>query len=90
VDRLGLSADVALAIKSNVAVIATLEQEIGRLESPLLEGVKFRPEYILLKSIPGRLMGDPYIVDNPRLGQPAPAEAVPFHPFPSVPSGIPK
>jgi transposase len=53
VDTFGLSADVALAVKSNVAVIATLKQEIERLESRLLEGVKLRPEYALLKSIPG-------------------------------------
>lgn len=53
VDALGLPADVALALKSNVAVIATLNQEVERLESRLLEGVKLRPEYALLKSIPG-------------------------------------
>lgn len=53
VDTLGLPADVALAMKSNVAVIAALNLEIGRLESRLLEGVKLRPEYARLKSIPG-------------------------------------
>jgi transposase len=53
VDTLGLVADVALAVKSNVAIIVALNQEIERLESRLLEGVKLRPEYALLKSIPG-------------------------------------
>lgn len=53
VDTLGLPADVALAMKSNVAVINALNLEIGRLESRLLEGVKLRPEYARLKSIPG-------------------------------------
>lgn len=53
VDALGLSSDVALAVKANVAVIATLNPEIERIEARLLEGVKLRPEYVLLKSIPG-------------------------------------
>lgn len=53
VDSLGLTADVALAMKSNVAVINALNLEIDRLESRLLEGVKLRPEYARLKSIPG-------------------------------------
>ena len=53
VDMLGLTADVALAMKSNVAVIAALNLEIDRLESRLLESVKLRPEYARLKSIPG-------------------------------------
>lgn len=53
VDTLGLPADVALAMKSNVAVIAALNLEIGRLESRFLEGIKLPPEYARLKSIPG-------------------------------------
>lgn len=53
VDTLGLPADVALAMKSNAAVINALNLEIGRLENRLLEGVKLRPEYARLKSIPG-------------------------------------
>jgi transposase len=48
-----LSADVALAVKSNVAVIEVLNREVGRLEARLLESVRLRPEYALLKSIPG-------------------------------------
>ena len=48
-----LSADVALAVKSNVAVIEVLNREVERLEARLLESVRLRPEYTLLKSIPG-------------------------------------
>lgn len=46
-------ADVALAVKSNVAVIEILNREVERLEARLLESVRLRPEYTLLKSIPG-------------------------------------
>ncbi|MCA1925440.1 MAG: IS110 family transposase [Thiobacillus sp.] len=49
----GLAADVALAVQANLAVIATLNLEIGRLEARLLEGAKLRPDYVRLKSIPG-------------------------------------
>ena len=53
VGALGLAADVALAVQANLAVIATLNQEIGKLEARLLEGVKLRPEYVHLLGIPG-------------------------------------
>jgi transposase len=53
VDALGLSSDVALAVKANVAVIETLNREIGQLEIRLLDGAKLRSEYAVLKSIPG-------------------------------------
>jgi len=53
VDALGLATDVALAVKANVAVIEVLNREIERLEDRLLENAKLRPEYALLKSIPG-------------------------------------
>ena len=53
VDALGLATDVCLAMQSNVAVIAALNLEIGRVESRLLEGAKLRPDYARLKSIPG-------------------------------------
>jgi len=53
VDTLGLNADVALAVKSNVAIIAALNTQIALLEQRLVEGTKPRPEYPLLKSIPG-------------------------------------
>jgi transposase len=50
---LGLEADICLAMQSNVAVIAALNLEIGRIEARLLEGAKLRPDYARLKSIPG-------------------------------------
>jgi transposase len=53
VGTLGLAADVALAVQANLAVIATLNLEIGRIEARLLEGAKLRPDYVRLKSIPG-------------------------------------
>jgi transposase len=53
VDTLGLSADVALAVKSNVAIIAALNTQIALLEQRLVDGAKPRPEYALLKSVPG-------------------------------------
>jgi len=52
-DTLGLAADVTLAVQANLAVINTLNQEIGKLEARLLESVKLRPEYVHLLSIPG-------------------------------------
>jgi transposase len=53
IGTLGLAAEVALAMQANLAVIATLNLEIGRLEARLLEGAKLRPDYVRLKSIPG-------------------------------------
>src|ERR1700688_3517868 len=53
VDNLSLAADVGLAIKANVAVIATLQAQIDVLEKRLQERVKPRPEYGLLTSVPG-------------------------------------
>lgn len=45
--------DVALAISANVAVIETLNIQIHCLEDRLLRGVRLRPDYALLKSMPG-------------------------------------
>lgn len=53
VDALGLVGDVALAVKSNVAIIAALNTQIDQLEKRLVEGVKLQREFALLKSIPG-------------------------------------
>ena len=50
---LGLNTDVALAMQSNVAIIAALNTQIGLLEKRLLKGSKAHPEYVLLKTIPG-------------------------------------
>lgn len=53
IDSLPLAADVSLAIKANVAVIATLQSQIELLEKRLQERVKPRPQYGLLISVPG-------------------------------------
>ena len=53
VGTLGLAPNVALAVQANLAVIATLNLEIGRVEARLLESVKLRPDYAWLKTIPG-------------------------------------
>ena len=53
VGTLGLAADVALAVQANLAVVGTLNLEIGRIEARLLESVKLRPDYAWLKTIPG-------------------------------------
>ncbi len=53
VDQLGFPADVGLAIKSNLAVVTTLNQQIDLLEKRLQEKMVERPEYGLLISIPG-------------------------------------
>src|SRR4051794_24338714 len=53
IDSLSLAADVGLAIKANVAVIATLQSQIELLEERLQECVKPRPQYGLLTTVPG-------------------------------------
>jgi transposase len=53
VDQLPLPTDVALAIKTNVAVIATLNAQIEVLEKRLQENVRARQEYGFLTSVPG-------------------------------------
>jgi transposase len=53
IDSLPLAADVGLAIKANVAVIATLQSQIEVLEKRLQERVRPRPQYGLLTTVPG-------------------------------------
>jgi len=53
IDRMALLEDVALAIKSNVVVIAVLTEQIGLLEKRLQEKVGPRAEYGLLTGVPG-------------------------------------
>jgi transposase len=50
---MGLAEDVALAVQSNLAVVATLEAQIERLEKRLQERVGKRAEYVLLRTVPG-------------------------------------
>ncbi|MBK9160231.1 MAG: IS110 family transposase [Nitrosomonadales bacterium] len=53
VDQMGLPPDVALAIKSNLAVILTLNAQIDVLEKHLQKKVGERKEFVLLSSVPG-------------------------------------
>lgn len=53
VGGLGLREDVALAMQANVAIIEALNRQIKHLEARLLAGAKLRPEFALLKTIPG-------------------------------------
>jgi transposase len=53
VDQMGFPADVGLAIKSNLAVVTTLSEQIDLLEKRLQEVMDERPEYGLLTSVPG-------------------------------------
>ncbi|WP_238346726.1 transposase [Pseudomonas viciae] len=42
-----------MAIKANVVVIQALEAQIAELDARLLQQAKLRPEYLLLKTMPG-------------------------------------
>jgi transposase len=53
IDKMPLATDVGLAMKTNIAVIATLQSQIEVLEKRLQECVKPRPQYGLLTSVPG-------------------------------------
>ncbi|MBG6078037.1 IS110 family transposase [Polaromonas sp. CG_9.11] len=53
VDAMPLAGDVALAVKTNVAVITTLSEQIDLLEKRLLADMKARSDYTLLTSVPG-------------------------------------
>ena len=53
VDHMPLSSDVGLAVKSNVAVITTLSEQITLLEKRLQERTKPQMEYGLLTTAPG-------------------------------------
>lgn len=53
IEQMGLPADVGLAMKSNLVVIVTLNEQIDVLEKRLQESMADRPEYSLLTSVPG-------------------------------------
>ena len=52
-DQLALPDDVVLAVKSNLAVIETLSEQIGVLEQRLEQRLGRRAQYPLLKTVPG-------------------------------------
>lgn len=51
--QLGFDPNIALAMQANVAIIQALNTEIERLEQRLQACVTARPEFALLKSVPG-------------------------------------
>jgi len=53
VGALGLPEDVTCAVAANVAVIQTLNAEIGKLEARLRQRVRLRPQFRVLLSVPG-------------------------------------
>jgi len=53
VQELGFLADVTLALEPNCSVSAVLHEAIVALEKRLSERVRLRPEYRLLKTVPG-------------------------------------
>jgi transposase len=53
VEGFGFVPDVTLAMEANRAVSESLQQQIAVLEKRLKERVKLRPEYQLLKTVPG-------------------------------------
>jgi transposase len=53
VEEFGFAPDVALAVEANRAVSQALGQQIEALERRLKERVRLRPEYRLLKTVPG-------------------------------------
>ena len=53
VDAFAFAPDVSLAVEANRAVSQTLSQQIEALEKRLQQRVSLRPEYRLLKTVPG-------------------------------------
>ena len=53
VEAFAFAPDVALAVQANRAVSAVLQQQIAVLEQRLKERVSLRPEYRLLRTVPG-------------------------------------
>jgi transposase len=53
VNGFGFAPDVTLAMQANLAVMQTLQEQIGILEKRLMERVKLQPDYALLNSVPG-------------------------------------
>lgn len=53
VESLFPDTDLALAIQANLAMLECADEQIERLEKTVLERVKLKPEYKLLKTAPG-------------------------------------
>jgi transposase len=53
VNGFGFAPDVTRAMQANLAVMQTLQEEIGIIGKRLMERVKLRPDYALLNTVPG-------------------------------------
>ena len=53
VNGFGFEPDVTLAVQANLAVMQTLQEQIGIIEKRLKERVKLHPDYALLNSVAG-------------------------------------
>jgi transposase len=53
VDELVPAADLALAIKANLAMLQCADEQIDILEPTVIERVKLKPEFRFLKTVPG-------------------------------------
>lgn len=53
VENLFPDTDLALAIQANLAMLLCADEQIERLEKTIVERVKLKPEYKLLKTVPG-------------------------------------
>ena len=71
IDRLGLSPDVALALKANVAIIAALDAQIELIEQRLHESVRPRADYGLITTMPGvgRILATTILLETGPIGR---------------------
>ena len=71
VDRLLPDADLALAVKSNLAVMHTLGTVIDRLEKAAKARVKLRPEFELLRTVSGigEILGLTIMLETGEIGR---------------------
>jgi transposase len=53
VDELVSDGDLALAVKANLSVMQSADEQVEILERTVTERVKLRPEFCFLKSVPG-------------------------------------
>jgi transposase len=53
VDELVSDGDLALAVKANLSVMQSADEQVEILERTITERVKLRPEFCFLKSVPG-------------------------------------
>jgi transposase len=53
VDELLANADLALAVKANLSVMSSADEQVQRLEQTVTQRVKLRPQFSFLKTVPG-------------------------------------